>query len=166
MPITLRLLPLEQCQAGTAKNIIAEEAYMTGTMRYYDNDLLDTLGTAALRIIPPRLSGRRQRWRSFPACLPLSTILSYPSCPQRWLSTCLAADALFSRSAQLAVDDFAYYAEKAPSLYAWVGAKNEEKIPYYPHHNPRFDIDERCMEQTIAYFTGFALSYLKDEKGE
>jgi hypothetical protein len=22
------------------------------------------------------------------------------------------------------------------------------------------------MEQTIAYFTGFALSYLKDEKGE
>lgn len=90
-------------QAGTAKNIIAEEAYMTGTMRYYDNDLLDTLGTAALRIIPPRLSGRRQRWRSFPACLPLSTILSYPSCPQRWLSTCLARMPFSLRSAQLAV---------------------------------------------------------------
>ena len=87
------------------------------------------------------------------------------------LSTAVAidlfgADALFSAERTAGCDDFAYYAEKAPSLYAWVGAKNEEKIPYYPHHNPRFDIDERCMEQTIAYFTVFALSYLKDEKGE
>ena len=30
----------------------------------------------------------------------------------------------------------------------------------YPHHNPRFDIDERCMKQAVEYFAGFALAYL------
>ena len=44
------------------------------------------------------------------------------------LSTAVAidlfgADALFSAERTAGCDDFAYYAEKAPSLYAWVGAK-------------------------------------------
>ena len=155
-------------QAGTAKNIIAEEAYMTGTMRYYDNDLLDTLGTAARRIADN--TAKAFRAEAEVEIVPgLPAVINDTELSK--LSTAVAidlfgADALFSAERTAGCDDFAYYAEKAPSLYAWVGAKNEEKIPYYPHHNPRFDIDERCMEQTIAYFTGFALSYLKDEKGE
>ena len=53
----------------------------------------------------------------------------------------------------------AYYGEKAPILYAQVGARHE---PFYPHHNPRFDIDEKCMEQSTAFFVGFAMEFLND----
>lgn len=70
------------------------------------------------------------------------------------------ADALIRTERNAGCDDFAYYAQKAPILYAQIGAGNPEKIPLYPHHNPRFDLDEDCMKQAAEYFTGFALTFL------
>ena len=37
-------------EAGTAKNIVAEEAYMTGTLRYFNNDLIGKLEDSIRRI--------------------------------------------------------------------------------------------------------------------
>jgi amidohydrolase len=37
-------------------------------------------------------------------------------------------------------DDFSAFAELAPACYAFVGAGGE-----YPHHHPRFRIDERAL---------------------
>lgn len=42
-------------------------------------------------------------------------------------------------------EDFSEFAEKVPSVFYFVGAGNKEKKSYYPHHNPRFNIDEDAM---------------------
>ena len=38
-------------------------------------------------------------------------------------------------------DDFSAYLEHAPGCYAFIGAGGE-----FPHHHPRFVIDERALE--------------------
>jgi metal-dependent amidase/aminoacylase/carboxypeptidase family protein len=41
--------------------------------------------------------------------------------------------------------DFAYYLREVPGCYFFVVAGNEEEGVVYPHHHPRFDIDEDAL---------------------
>lgn len=55
-------------------------------------------------------------------------------------------------------EDFAYYTIEKPGAFFFVGCRNEEKGIVYPHHNSRFNIDERAlgiMVETLlaAYLT-------------
>jgi amidohydrolase len=49
-------------------------------------------------------------------------------------------------------EDFSAFANKAPGCFVIVGAKNEEKGIVYPHHHPRFDIDEDSLNIGVEYF--------------
>ena len=49
-------------------------------------------------------------------------------------------------------DDFSAYQQVAPGVYFMVGARSEEAGAMFPHHHPRFTIDERAMENAIAVF--------------
>jgi amidohydrolase len=42
-------------------------------------------------------------------------------------------------------DDFSVYLTEAPGCYFFVGAGSEEAGATYPHHHPRFRIDERAL---------------------
>lgn len=49
-------------------------------------------------------------------------------------------------------EDFSAFTNKAPGCFVIVGAKNEEKGIVYPHHHPRFDIDEDSLNIGVEYF--------------
>ncbi|MCL1792502.1 MAG: amidohydrolase [Oscillospiraceae bacterium] len=59
-------------------------------------------------------------------------------------------------------EDFAYYQQKIPGLYVFFGAK--PKSGFFPHHHPKFDIDENCLIGCVKFFAGFAADFLKGEK--
>jgi amidohydrolase len=42
-------------------------------------------------------------------------------------------------------DDIAYFLEMVPGAYFFLGSYNPEKGPMYPHHHPKFDIDESVL---------------------
>lgn len=42
-------------------------------------------------------------------------------------------------------EDFAYYLQEVPGCFFFVGAGNEDRGAVYPHHHPRFDIDEDAL---------------------
>jgi amidohydrolase len=42
-------------------------------------------------------------------------------------------------------DDFSALQEQAPGCYFFVGAGSEESGAVWPHHHPRFRIDERAL---------------------
>ncbi|MBE5039623.1 M20 metallopeptidase family protein [Ructibacterium gallinarum] len=60
----------------------------------------------------------------------------------------------------MAGEDFAYFAEKCPSVLFKLGCRNTEKGITEPIHSPRFDIDETCLQYGAAVFTDFALRFL------
>ena len=50
-------------------------------------------------------------------------------------------------------EDFSYFMQKAPGVYFFVGAGNPEVGAAYPHHHPKFDIDESAIlqgQETLA----------------
>ncbi len=67
----------------------------------------------------------------------------------------------------LGAEDFANYLEHIPGAYFWLGCRNTSR-PYYPLHNPRFDIDEAALQvgANVLYKTALtALAYYKQKKG-
>jgi amidohydrolase len=58
-------------------------------------------------------------------------------------------------------DDMACFLEAVPGCYFIVGAKNAEKGANYPHHHPRFNIDEDALPVGVEVLTRAAMEYLK-----
>ncbi len=62
----------------------------------------------------------------------------------------------------MGVEDFAYYAERVPSLYYRLGCRNESKGIVHPAHGSYFDIDEDCLIYGAAIQAMLAIEYLKN----
>lgn len=58
-------------------------------------------------------------------------------------------------------EDFSYYAEKLPSCFFYVGAKDPENP--YPHHHPKFNIKEESMKISAKAMAAVVVKYLGDK---
>ena len=58
-------------------------------------------------------------------------------------------------------EDVAYFLEKVPGTFFVHGSCNPAKGQVFPHHNPKFDIDEDTLPLGSALFAGFALDWQK-----
>jgi metal-dependent amidase/aminoacylase/carboxypeptidase family protein len=65
----------------------------------------------------------------------------------------------------LGSEDFSFYLQKVPGSFVFLGTKNVAKGSAYPHHHPRFDIDEDVLPIGTALNVAIALQYLKETQG-
>jgi metal-dependent amidase/aminoacylase/carboxypeptidase family protein len=49
-------------------------------------------------------------------------------------------------------EDFSAFQQKVPGSFFMVGAGNQEKGIVYPHHHPRFTIDEEALPMGMKAF--------------
>ncbi|SER94785.1 amidohydrolase [Isobaculum melis] len=56
-------------------------------------------------------------------------------------------------------EDFSYYAKERPSCFFFVGA-HKEGTPMYPHHHPKFYIDEACLMIAAKSMASAVVYYL------
>jgi amidohydrolase len=56
-----------------------------------------------------------------------------------------------------AAEDFAYFLQRAPGAFAFIGAGNVAKGITAPHHAPHFDIDEAALPIGTELLTRIAL---------
>jgi amidohydrolase len=59
-------------------------------------------------------------------------------------------------------EDFSALQQKAPGTFFWVGARNEEKGITYPHHHPRFTIDEDALPYGVKMFLHATFRLMND----
>jgi len=48
-------------------------------------------------------------------------------------------------------EDFAHYSRRMPSMFAFIGSRNPEIGSDFPHHHPRFTVDERALGIGLRY---------------
>lgn len=60
-------------------------------------------------------------------------------------------------------EDMAYFLREVPGCFFFVGSADAAQGLNFPHHHPRFDIDERALPHAAAIMTGAALELLKYE---
>lgn len=64
---------------------------------------------------------------------------------------------------KMGVESFAYFANEAPSVFYFLGCRNEQKGIIHSAHNSLFDIDEDCLPIGVAIGCEISLDYLTSE---
>ncbi|MFX1517821.1 MAG: M20 family metallopeptidase [Promethearchaeota archaeon] len=57
-------------------------------------------------------------------------------------------------------EDYAEFARRVPSAFYFIGTRNDELGANYPHHHPRFQIDEESLSLGVEMHVKTALEYL------
>lgn len=146
-PFDHLVVSVTQIRAGDAFNVIPEEALLAGTVR--------SMGGRPYDEAPERLTALAS---SVAAGLGCTAAVEYdrqtPATVNDEAMTALvarlAADIVgpthvVSGARMLGGEDFAFYLQRVPGCFAWVGSANAVKGYDAPHHSPRFDIDEEAM---------------------
>ncbi len=68
-------------------------------------------------------------------------------------------DIIEIKKPSLGNDDMAYFLEKVPGIYFFLGSHHPEKGIDYPHHHPKFDIEEGFMWVGVAVFVQAVFDY-------
>ncbi|HSN59207.1 MAG TPA: amidohydrolase [Clostridiaceae bacterium] len=64
----------------------------------------------------------------------------------------------------LGVESFAYFSMERPSVFYFLGCRNEDKGITHPAHSNKFDIDEDCLAAGVAVHCAAAYKYLNDKE--
>ncbi|CAM4041613.1 M20 metallopeptidase family protein [Saccharibacillus endophyticus] len=152
-------------QAGSAFNVIADKAKIEGTVRSFDPDVRKQLE----RDIRDMVHGITLAEH---ATYELDYVNGYPALvnPPRQAEEVRAVfarqfgeEALFGLDASMGAEDFAYYLQHRPGNFFNVGSQNENEDTAFPHHHPRFDIDERALLIAAKAFLAIAADKLLGE---
>lgn len=165
--------PIEPCvvsvgmmHAGTAFNIIADQCRMRGTVRTFNEEVRLDVQTRLAQIV-------NETAAMFGAQAVIDYREGYPSVvndvneAMRFTHTApevFGAEQVHEAPKIMAAEDFAYYLQKLPGCYMFVGAGNDERGIVYPHHHPKFDIDEEAMLHAATLLATMTLDYIEKFK--
>lgn len=156
------ILSITSINGGNTFNVIPKNASMMGTVRAVDLDARDFI----IKRMEEITKGYAQAMR----CEAKFELFAKPS-------MFVVNDnnlALFAKSILPIIgnivepkmtmigEDFSFYAKKAKTLFLFLGIRNEDKGIVFPHHHPKFDIDEDILDKGTAMYSLLAYKYLKD----
>ncbi|MET3940879.1 amidohydrolase [Paenibacillus sp. PvP094] len=161
-PLRPAVLTIGTMQAGSAQNVIAESCKMSGTVRTFDEETRAEMKERVHRIVS-------QTGGAYGAQTEVNYIMGYPPVVNDKQET----DRFFRKAVQvfgddqvhtspmlMPAEDFAYYLQKVPGCFMFVGAGNPDKDAIYPHHHPKFDFDEDAMQHAVKLFIAMATDYM------
>ena len=146
-PLAGAVLSVSTFHAGDAPNVLPGRAELSGTVRTFEPELRARMPELLEDVVRGVTSAHG-------AAYELDYRLGYRPVVNDPEVTALVADALAgvdgATVAELAPlmggDDFSAYQAQVPGCYFFVGAGSEEAGAIWPHHHPRFRIDERALE--------------------
>lgn len=158
-PLETAVVTVGQFQAGDAFNIIADQARLTGTVRYLKTAIQEQVITEMEKMVDGICKANG-------ATYDLNYVKGYPPLANHAEEATLILEAsqnikdIHSREEIRPVmggEDFAYYIKQKPGAYFFTGAQKEDNP--YPHHHPKFDIDERAMPIAAKTLLGVYFAY-------
>ncbi|MFE5700333.1 M20 family metallopeptidase [Rhodococcus koreensis] len=150
-PLSSAVVTIGSFHSGDTYNAIPSEAHFSGTVRTLSaanrNQLeADLVGLTNAYAAAHHATAKVSYLRSSPPLLNSARVVDYV---RPAAAAVVGADRVTSPSPTMGSEDFAFYSERIPSAYAFVGARNGVSLP---HHHPRFDIDEEALAIGFRYF--------------
>jgi amidohydrolase len=161
-PLQSAVVTVTRFHAGSADNVIPPSVNFGGTVRSFDQSLREAIHERMHRIVEgvAAAHGARASITINPA---FDAVVNDVELAAQVEESALRAvgEARFQRiPPMMGGEDFSIYARVAPITYWFVGARNPAKGAEWPHHHPRFTVDEQALETAIAVMTQAALDQL------
>ncbi|MBF2029814.1 MAG: amidohydrolase [Oscillatoriales cyanobacterium C42_A2020_001] len=154
-PIDSAVVTVGEFHAGTAHNVIADTAHMTGTVRYFNPAYKGYFGQRMEQIIKGICEAHGatyefKYWELYPPVMNDGAIAN--------LVRSVAEDVVESplgmvpECQTMGGEDMSFFLQEVPGCYFFLGSANAVKGLAYPHHHPRFDFDETALGMGVEIF--------------
>lgn len=161
-PLKAAVVTVGSFHAGNAFNVIADRAKLTGTVRTFDSEVRDLIEGEIQRVVEGEATASGATYE-FTYERGYDALYNHPAETQfavQAIGNALGDDLLVTGDPSMGGEDFAYYLQKVPGTFFFTGAGNADLGADYPHHHPKFDIDERAMLLASKALTAIAVQYL------
>lgn len=132
---------------GEARNIMAGSAYLTGTVRTWNDQLRSEVPDRLERIVGKiaRAFGARANFSFVPGNAGLSNDPTCAEAARRAVVEILGEDAVGSYEGTLSGEDFSEYLRYVPGVFVFVGTRNPEVGANHPQHSCFYKVDESVL---------------------
>ena len=153
-------------EGGSASNVIPDAVSLSGTMRYLFEgppDSPDCPKCRFERVVAGICSANRAEYDlSFLYGHP--TLANHPGMTE--MIRTVASEQLsipvdITSVVTLAGEDFSEFSTRVPGAFFFLGAGNPAKKASFPHHHPRFDIDEAALPTGLEMHVRAALHFFQ-----
>lgn len=162
-PIDTAVVSIGQMTAGDAFNIIPDTAELIGTTRTFNPEVRDRMEGRLRRIADGIAEAYRCKAETcFTYYYP--SVINHPGVTSvlRESAAELLGAANVEESPMLMVsEDFSYYQQKVPGTFFFLGAGNSQKETDFPHHSPRFNLDDDVLPIGMSLMSSFVFSAMK-----
>ncbi|CAI0386475.1 unnamed protein product [Linum tenue] len=162
----LQVVSVAMINGGNAFNVIPDSATIAGTFRAFSRETFKALRDRIKEVIGAQAAVHRctsevdfdgKEHPSIPPTVNDPEI--YELARQASVDIVGESNTKVSPSF-MGSEDFAFYLEKVPGSFMFVGIRNEKLGAIYPPHNPYFSIDEDALPVGAAVHASFAHSFL------
>lgn len=158
-------LGLATIHGGELNNVIPDRVRITGTLRFFDIDE----ARKALDIVKEVSKYAAKSQNCDIEIGDITKILLNPTMNDLELSKIadeelrkiLPDGAIINENPWFASETFSSYISIAPTMFMFVGAKNDELGCGAEHHNSKFDIDEDALRIGVISIVQFVVGYLR-----
>lgn len=161
-PLDPAVISVTQFHAGTAFNVIPNTASLAGTFRSFDPELRRRIPELMERVIKGvcEAHGATYEFDVEPGYRPVINDPAIAARLERVVERTFGPDVLLPTRPTMGGEDFSAYQQKAPGVFAFVGAGNSMADIRYPHHHPRFNVDEASLDIGLRYLTAATIDLL------
>ncbi|WP_370829762.1 M20 family metallopeptidase [Clostridium sp.] len=162
-PVNPAVVTIGSIHGGTAQNIIPNEVKLGGIIRTMTNEDREFAKLRLKEIVNGvcttfRGSAEIEIEESYPCLYNDDDMVKILENSAKNIIG--AENVKVQKNPKLGVESFAYFANKVPSVFYFLGIRNEEKGIIYPAHNSLFDIDEDALPIGVAIQCEVAMNYL------
>jgi len=147
---------------GERWNILCDKVLMEGTVRCFNNQVRDNFPVMIERVTKKTAEAYRAEGELEYILLtpPLINSLEMSKIALESLIKNFGKESVVELEKVMGGEDFAFFAQEVPSVFAFVGARNEKKGANHPHHHRKFNIDEDALVIGTSLYSQFALDFL------
>ncbi|MFP7341101.1 M20 family metallopeptidase [Bacillus safensis] len=160
-PIDSAVVSVGGFVAENAFNVIADSAVLTGTARSFEESARHIIEREIEQVVKGVCQMHDAAYtyeyvRGYPA------VKNHPK-PTEYIAGIAnqteGVTEVKEAETQMGGEDFAYYLQHVPGTFFYTGAMPENSQDVYPHHHPKFDINEKAMPIAAKVLANAVLSY-------
>ncbi|ABS21420.1 M20 metallopeptidase family protein [Bacillus cytotoxicus] len=160
-----RVVSVTQFHGGTADNIIPNTAFLMGTVRSFQQDVRKEAEEKINQIVKgvTEAHGATYEYTYRYGYDPVINDVEVTKVVEESARVLLGSDSIIQLGPSMGGEDFSAYLRKAPGCFFKLGTGNETKKTCYPHHHPKFDVDESALMYGAMLFLEATMKLLEIE---